>query len=130
MHDGPQHNSLVHPRVVLAADNELVHLEPIIQDLLAVDEVIFTRPLVCVGFVLGDTGLDMAPDEAFAGDVKVDIDEPRLVHESGGMVPRRLVEGNVESLKDENSMGRFDGDVVLFGVFDSVVEAGGMDCPR
>ena len=69
----------------------------------------------------------MALDEAAAGDIKGDVDEPELVEEPGGGGPCRMVEGGVVALYYDDAVVRVDGYVVLLGVLDSVVERGGVD---
>lgn len=121
------YSSTCSPPFILPTHDNFRHVEAEVYDFPTVDEIVLAGALVGVRLVGRNAGSDVALDEAAAGDVKVDLDEPELVHEAGGVAPDRLVEGDVVSLEDEEAVVRLDGDVLVLGVLDGVVEARGAD---
>ena len=64
----------------------------------------------------------MPLDEAVAGDLPIDVDEPELVHEESGRPPGFLVKGEVIAFEEDDSVAGGQGDGGGDGVLDGVVE--------
>lgn len=122
--------SLVHPAPVLPADDDLVNVKAVINNLPAVDKVILASAPVRVFLVARNASTNMPLDEPPSRDVKINVNEPQLVHEGGGVAPHGAVERDVVALEDDDAARRVDGDVALARVLDGVVEARGADGGR
>lgn len=103
-------------------------LEPVGDNLVAVGQIILDGPSVSFLLVLGNTGGDVPFGQPLPRHRPVDLDEPSLVHEGGGVNPGFLVEGDVVAFKDDDAVGGLDGDVVLDGVLFGVVKGRGVNC--
>ncbi|KAI9163049.1 fmHP [Paramyrothecium foliicola] len=100
---------------------------PVVHNLLPVDEVVLHGPPIAVLEVLGDAGPDVALPEALAGHLEVDLDEPQLVKQRGGVPPHVPVKGDVVALEHDHAVRRQHADVVLARVLDGVVKGGRED---
>lgn len=103
-------------------------LQPVGNNLVPIGQIIFHRPSIPFFLIRGDSGRDMSFGKPLPRHPPLNLNEPNLVHEGGGVTPGFLSESDVISFKNEDAVRGFNGDVVVDRVLFCVVEGRGIDC--
>lgn len=112
----------MNPSAVLSTLYQLVHLQAAIHNLLPIDQVILRSSRITLLYRLNNARSNMPLPQPLPCHLKINLYKPQFIKQQRSIPPHFLIQRHIVPLNNDNPVRRQHGNVILPGVFHSVIK--------